>query len=98
MSELGENLTRLEDAIAAACRASGRARSEAELGAVAKKHPAEVLAAAVARGLGVFGENRVQEFAAKSVELTAARVRGRMRAHLIGHLQSNKAAKAVEVF
>jgi PLP dependent protein len=98
MSELGENLTRLEDAIAAACRTSGRARSEVELVAVSKNHPAEALVAAVGLGLGVFGENRVQEFAAKSVDLTAAGVRGRIRAHLIGHLQSNKAAKAVEIF
>jgi pyridoxal phosphate enzyme (YggS family) len=98
MSELGENLARLEDAIAAVCRISGRSRAEIELVAVSKNHPADAIIAAVELGLGVFGENRVQEFAAKSLEVAAAGVRGRMRAHLIGHLQSNKAAKAVEVF
>ena len=98
MSELVENLARLEDAIAAVCRISGRSRAEIELVAVSKNHPADAIIAAVELGLGVFGENRVQEFAAKSLEVAAAGVRGRMRAHLIGHLQSNKAAKAVEVF
>jgi PLP dependent protein len=96
--DLARNLERLEDLIASSCRAANRARSEVELVAVSKNHPAEALIAAVELGLHVFGENRVQEFAAKSVELTSAGVRGRMRAHLIGHLQSNKAAKAVEVF
>ncbi|WP_263351436.1 YggS family pyridoxal phosphate-dependent enzyme [Acidicapsa acidisoli] len=96
--DLARNLERLEDLIASSCRAANRARSEVELVAVSKNHPAEALVAAVELRLRVFGENRVQEFAAKSVELAAAGVRGRMRAHLIGHLQSNKAAKAVEVF
>jgi len=95
---LAHNLERLEDVIASSCRTANRARSDLELVAVSKNHPAEALVAAVELGLSVFGENRVQEFAAKSVELSAAGVRGRMRAHLIGHLQSNKAAKAVEVF
>jgi hypothetical protein len=95
---LERNLERLEDAIAGSCRAARRERTEVELVAVSKNHPAEMLVAAVELGLGVFGENRVQEFAAKSVELAAAGVRDRMQAHLIGHLQSNKAAKAVEVF
>src|ERR1700679_768831 len=95
---LAANLTRLEDAIAAACRAANRPRAEVELVAVSKNHPAAALVEAVGLGLTLFGENRVQEFAAKSVELSEAGVRGQMRAHLIGHLQSNKAAKAVEIF
>jgi PLP dependent protein len=96
--DIARNLERLEDLIAGSCRAANRARSKVELVAVSKNHPAEALVAAVELGLCVFGENRVQEFAAKSAELTVAGMRGRMRAHLIGHLQSNKAAKAVEVF
>jgi PLP dependent protein len=98
MSPLAENLARLEEAIAAACRAANRPRAEVELVAVSKNHPAAALVEAVGLGLSLFGENRVQEFAAKSVELAEAGVRGQMRAHLIGHLQSNKAAKAVEIF
>jgi hypothetical protein len=56
-------------------------------------------------GLYLFGENRVQEFAAKSAELAALRAAGSVAAvddciavHLIGHLQSNKASRAAELF
>jgi pyridoxal phosphate enzyme (YggS family) len=86
----------VEEAIAAACREAGRSRDEVELVAVSKTHPAAAIEAAIALGLRVFGENRVQEFAAKSVDLGP--LRSQLRAHLIGHLQSNKAAKAVEIF
>lgn len=95
---LRENLARVEEAIAKACRAAGRSRGEVELVAVSKTHPAAAMVEALGLELRVFGENRVQEFAAKSAELTATGVRGGMRVHLIGHLQSNKAAKAVEIF
>jgi hypothetical protein len=97
-SSLADNLARVEEAIAAACRAANRPRAEVELVAVSRNHPTAAIVEAVGLGLSVFGENRVQEFAAKSLELTAAGIRGRMRAHLIGHLQSNKAAKAAEIF
>ena len=90
------------DAIAAACRAAGRARSEVELMAVSKMFPAETIAEAAALGLTLFGENRVQEFAGKDSCSEAERgtwaVRERLRFHLIGHLQSNKAARAAEIF
>jgi pyridoxal phosphate enzyme (YggS family) len=102
---LAENLARVEEGIAAACRAAGRPRDEVELVAVSKVHPASAMLEALRLGLHVFGENRVQEFAGKSTELSvcqipsaAATARSQMRVHLIGHLQSNKAAKAVEVF
>jgi PLP dependent protein len=98
---LSENLERLEEAIGAACRASGRARSEVELMAVSKTFPAEAVAEAVALGLTLFGENRVQEFNAKvlhAAENGTWAVRERLRFHLIGHLQSNKAARAAEIF
>ena len=105
MSDLADNLARVEAAIAAACRAADRPRAEVELVAVSKTHPPEMIAEAVGLGLHLFGENRVQEWAAKSAELAGnrapgleANVRSQMRVHLIGHLQSNKAAKAVEVF
>ena len=96
MTVLQENLEKLEEAIAAACRLAGRARSEVEFMAVSKTKPAAALVEAAALGLTLFGENRVQEFAAKAVELGAAR--GGMRCHLIGQLQSNKASKAAEIF
>jgi pyridoxal phosphate enzyme (YggS family) len=95
---LQENLARVEEAIAVACRAAGRPREEVELVAVSKVHPTAAIVEAVGLGLRLFGENRVQEFAGKSSGLAEAGIRGHMRALLIGHLQSNKAAKAVEVF
>jgi len=101
MSTVAENLERLEEAIAAACRAVGRSRAEIELMAVSKTYPAETMAEAAALGLTLFGENRVQEFAAKApraAELWTGAVPARPRVHLIGHLQSNKSARAAELF
>jgi pyridoxal phosphate enzyme (YggS family) len=100
MTVLKENLERLEEAITAACRRSGRERAEVELMAVSKTFPAATIAEAAALGLTRFGENRVQEFAAKATELEALRhgAAGPIRVHLIGHLQSNKAFRAAELF
>src|ERR1700688_4832280 len=101
MTVLAENLEKLEDAISAACRAAGRARSDVELMAVSKTYPAATIAEAAGLGLRLFGENRVQEFAEKATDATALRSelgKQGMRVHLIGHLQSNKAARAVEIF
>ncbi len=98
---LKENLDRVEDAIGAACRAAGRARGEVEMMAVSKTFPAEAIVEAAALGLTLFGENRVQEFAAKTMrvaDLGTGDVPRKLRFHLIGHLQSNKAAKAAELF
>jgi len=69
--------------------------------AVSKTYPAETIAAAAQLGLLLFGENRVQEFAVKAS--SAALLRDRcnaenLRVHLIGHLQSNKSARAAELF
>lgn len=98
MTALEQHLEQVEQAITAACRTAGRARSEVELMAVSKTHPAQTLIEAASLGLTLFGENRVQEFAAKSIELESWRKTSNCHVHLIGHLQSNKAAKAVEVF
>ena len=96
MTALAENLERLEEAIAEACRKAGRARAEVELMAVSKTYSAETIVEAAALGLALFGENRVQEFALKSANLQP-RPNG-TKYHLIGHLQSNKAQRAVELF
>jgi hypothetical protein len=104
-SALKDNLARIEEAIATACRKSNRSRSEVELMAVSKTYPASTIVEAAELGLRLFGENRVQEFAAKSNDLAPLRAAGSNAAsdapiavHLIGHLQSNKAARAVELF
>ena len=100
MVNIAENLERVEDAIADACRAAGRRREEVELMAVSKTYPAEAIAETAALGLTLFGENRVQEFAGKTPDLEALRSRSDkpVQIHLIGHLQSNKSAKAAEIF
>jgi PLP dependent protein len=105
MTPLEENLEKLEESIAAACRAAGRARVKVELMAVTKTFPAETMLEAAALGLTLLGENRVQEYAAKALalalhaaELGTSALPERPRVHLIGHLQSNKAAKAAEIF
>ena len=100
MTALRNNLERLEEAIAAACQRAGRERAGIELMAVSKTFPAATIAEAAALGLTLFGENRVQEFAAKAAQLEALRqgVAGPIRVHLIGHLQSNKTVRAVELF
>jgi len=95
-----ENLERIEAAIEQVCRRAGRSRSDVELMAVSKTYPVSTIEEAASLGLSLFGENRVQEFAAKSDELASLRKSGgdRMRIHLIGHLQSNKSARAAELF
>jgi pyridoxal phosphate enzyme (YggS family) len=100
LSRLRDHLERLEEAIEEACGRAGRARAEVELMAVSKTYPAATLAEAAALGLTLFGENRVQEFAAKAAELDPLRTRAAnsVRVHLIGHLQTNKAQRAVELF
>lgn len=92
-----ERLAQIEDAMAAACRRAGRPRNSVRLMAVSKTHPASALAAAVAAGMTLFGENRVQEFQRKSQELATLGITN-AEVHLIGHLQSNKSAKAAEIF
>ena len=105
MTALSENLARLEEAIGQACRTAGRPRGDVELMAVSKTYPAEKIVEAAELGLRLFGESRVQEFAAKAGGLSEWRAEGVIAAedapvlvHLIGHLQGNKAARAVEMF
>jgi pyridoxal phosphate enzyme (YggS family) len=93
-SVLQENLGRIEGQITAACREAGRPRGEVSLIAVSKMHAASAILAAEALGIRLFGENRVQEFEEKRAQLPE----GGAEFHFIGHLQSNKAARAAELF
>jgi pyridoxal phosphate enzyme (YggS family) len=93
MMDISANLSNVRQRIAAACARSGRQASSVTLVAVSKGHPAEVVRAAAELGLCVFGENRVQEAKAK-IGLCP----GRLRWHLIGHLQSNKCRDAIHFF
>ena len=89
------NLHHLRDQIADACRSANRLESSVALMAVSKVHPVEALLEAYAAGQRLFGENRVQEFQEKSAFLSQI---ADLEMHLIGPLQSNKTAKATELF
>ena len=89
------NLAQLQQQIHEACRRAKRSDSEVALMAVTKVHPVEVILEAYAAGHRLFGENRVQEFQEKSQHLTAL---NDAQFHLIGPLQSNKTARAAELF
>ncbi len=91
---LGENLTEVERKIEQAASKVGRNPNEIKLIAVSKTHSIEILQAAINVGVKVFGENKVQEAEGKIEEIGRETVEW----HLIGHLQKNKARKAVQLF
>jgi pyridoxal phosphate enzyme (YggS family) len=92
---IADNVASVRDRIATSARPAGRDPAEITLMAVSKTFPASAILEAYAAGLRVFGENRVQEFAGKHAAVSAL---AGAEFHLIGHLQSNKAAKAAELF
>jgi PLP dependent protein len=94
-SDFAQRLAAVEERIQRAVQRCGRKREAITLLAVSKKFPAERLAIAYQAGLREFGENYVQEFADKSPALAGLAA---ARYHLIGHLQSNKARQASELF
>ena len=91
---IAENLEAVRSRITAAARRSGRTPSDVTLVAVSKTFGAEAVCEAYASGQRDFGENRVQEALQKIGETSEKDIRW----HLIGHLQSNKARKAVGPF
>lgn len=91
---IADNVARVRERITAACARARRSPNDVRLMAVSKTHPASAIREAFATGITLFGENRVQEFAEKHAELTDID----SEFHLIGHLQSNKTAKAAELF
>ncbi len=93
MSEIGERLAQVQARIAAAARRAGRDPASITLVAVSKTLPPDRIKDAVAAGVAVLGENRVQEAQEKIQTL------GRLAHwHLVGHLQTNKAKLAVQMF
>jgi PLP dependent protein len=92
---VADNLARVRQRIADAARRAGRRPEEVALMAVTKTFPASIIREAYAAGQRLFGENRVQEFGEKAPQLVDLQ---EIDFHLIGHLQSNKAAKAAQVF
>jgi pyridoxal phosphate enzyme (YggS family) len=92
---IADNLARVRQRIADAARRAGRRPEEIALMAVTKTFPPAIIHEAYASGQRLFGENRVQEFVEKAPALTDL---SSIEFHLIGHLQSNKAAKAAQIF
>lgn len=92
---LVDRLAEVENRLVLACQRAGRKREEVLLLAVTKVFPADIILEAHALGLRDFGENYVQEFEGKHPLVSHL---PDSRFHLIGHLQSNKARKAAELF
>ena len=91
---IAHNLVLVRDRIAAAANKSGRRPDDITVIAISKTHPAEAIHAAFQAGLRHFGENRVQEWEGKYAAVQNLEATW----HLVGHLQSNKAARAVKIF
>ena len=91
---LAERLARVRAQITAAAERSGRAVDEVTLIAISKTHPAALVNDLIELGATDVGENRVQEADQKIAEVGRERVRW----HLVGHLQANKARRAVNLF
>jgi pyridoxal phosphate enzyme (YggS family) len=91
---IADRLTTLEQHIRAACDRAGRERSAVTLVAVSKTRPPETVIEVARAGITDVGENRVQEAAVKKPLASGPNLTW----HLIGHLQTNKAKKTVELF
>ena len=91
--EFEANIAAVRERISAACCSSGRSSGDVVLLPVTKNHPVDAVQFAARAGLLAVGENRVQEAHYKKDSYS-----GEMRWELIGHLQSNKAKQAVELF
>lgn len=89
-------LAQVHQSIAAAAARAGRKAEDVELIAISKTHDADAIRPLIAAGQRVFGENRVQEAAAKWPELRAETPD--ITLHLVGQLQSNKAEEAIALF
>jgi pyridoxal phosphate enzyme (YggS family) len=96
LSRIGDNLRTIRDRIASAAARVGRAPEEVRVCAVTKNVHLEDVRQAVEQGCRLLGENRVQE--AEGKIRGATDLAGRVSWHMIGHLQRNKARRAVELF
>jgi hypothetical protein len=94
---IGERVAAVRERIARAAERAGRSPGDVTLVAVSKTHPPQTVREGFAAGLRDFGENRVQEAEPKMAALAGLREQG-LRWHFIGHLQSNKARRAAQLF
>lgn len=92
---IAQNISEVRERVEVAARQAGRSAGDIALIGVTKTHSADLIREAYIAGLRLFGENRVQEFATKASALADL---DEAEWHMIGHLQTNKAAKATELF
>lgn len=96
ITDIAANLTTVSDIIGNVEQEAGRPAGSCALVAVSKTHPAAAIEATIAAGQRLFGENRIQESAAKWPTLKVQYPNCRL--HLIGPLQTNKVKEAVALF
>lgn len=93
MGQVADRLTAIQRRIEVACRDAGRDAAEVTLMAVSKTHPPEVMQEAYVSGQRLFGENKVQEAAAKAEQLAGL---SQLRWAFVGHLQTKKVKDVVQ--
>jgi pyridoxal phosphate enzyme (YggS family) len=94
LNEMSETLARVSERIELAASRSGRSPDEITLIAISKTHPAERILQLYEAGVRHFGENRVQEWESKRAHIADLAATW----HMIGHVQSNKATRVVQLF
>jgi len=97
MTQIRENIARVQANIADACARAGRSTGDVTLVAVSKTHPPEAVLEAVEAGLQHFGENRVEESAHK-LPIVNAQAKVPLTWHMVGHVQSRKAKDVAPLF
>jgi pyridoxal phosphate enzyme (YggS family) len=95
MADIAGNIQEIRERICRAASISNRRAEAVTLLAITKTFPTEIVAEAIAAGLSQFGENRIQEAEAKIAHFQGT---PGLKWHLVGHLQTNKAASAVQLF
>lgn len=95
MSDIASNVRSIRERISSAAAECGRSAGEITLIAISKTFPVEAIAAALAAGVECIGENRVQEAEPKILHFQGI---ASPEWHMVGHLQSNKARRAAELF
>jgi pyridoxal phosphate enzyme (YggS family) len=97
-NSIATNISQLQRRIKTACINAGRNPEEITIVAVSKTHPYQDIAQAVSAGIKHIGENRIQEAEAKFDSLTKTYPELTFTRHLVGHLQTNKVRRALEIF
>ena len=96
-SGIARNVAEIRQRIGEACARSGRSEADVTLVAVSKYYPVEFVSVALKEGVSHFGENRPQELARKAETVGKEGDAARIRWHMIGHIQRNKASVIADI-